>query len=74
MKTITTYRLENLECAVCAKKMENAVSTIPGIYSANISFVTQKLTFESENDDISSIKKRINKEIRKIEPDCRIVD
>ena len=38
------YRLEDLECAVCAGKMEHAISKIDGVQEVNVNFLTQKLT------------------------------
>ena len=38
------FKLEELDCANCAAKMENAIRKIPGVIEANISFMAQKLT------------------------------
>lgn len=68
-----TYLLEDLDCANCAAKMEAAISKLDGVVSASVSFMTQKLTLETECDDQTAIIKQIQKLIKKIEPDCRIV-
>lgn len=68
-----TYKLEELDCAHCAAKMETAIAKIDGVISANISFMTQKLTIEAEEQDFDRILKVAQKAIKKIEPDCRIV-
>lgn len=68
-----TYELEELDCAHCAAKMEDAIRKIDGVISANISFMTQKLTVEAEEKDLDRILKAAQKAIKKIEPDCRIV-
>ena len=68
-----TYELEDLDCAHCAAKMEDAIRKIDGVISANISFMTQKLTVEAEEKDLDKILKAAQKAIKKIEPDCRIV-
>ena len=67
------YKLEDLECAHCAAKMEDAIRKIDGVISASISFMTQKLTIEAEEKDLDKIIKAAQKAIKKIEPDCRIV-
>ena len=64
-----TFRLEDLDCAHCAAKMEIAISKI----EAKIAFMTQKLTIEAEEKDFDRIVKDAQKAIKKIEPDCRIV-
>ena len=40
-----TYRI-TVECANCANKMERAIQKLPGVESASISFMTQKLVLE----------------------------
>lgn len=36
------YKLEDLDCANCAAKMERAVAKIEGVSSIHISFITQR--------------------------------
>lgn len=67
------YRLENLDCANCAAKMETAIQKLEGVVSANISFMTQKLTIEADEADMPKILKAAQKCIRKVEPDCELV-
>ena len=65
-----TFKLEDLDCANCAQKMENAINKLPGV-TATVSFMAQKLTIEA--DDVDSIMKDVVKCVRKVEPDCQIV-
>ena len=67
------FRLEDLECAHCAAKMEIAISKIEGVLEAKIAFMTQKLTIEADEKDFDRVVKDAQKAIKKIEPDCRIV-
>ena len=68
-----TYRLEELDCAHCAAKMEEAIRKLSGVTGASISFMTQKLTLEAEDEKLDEILQQAAKICRKIEPDCRIV-
>ena len=68
-----TFELEELDCAHCAAKMEDAIRKIDGVISANISFMGQKLTLEADEKNFEKILKAAQKAIKKIEPDCRIV-
>lgn len=68
-----TFELEELDCAHCAAKMEDAIRKIDGVISANISFMSQKLTLEADEKDFDKILKAAQKAIKKIEPDCRII-
>jgi copper chaperone CopZ len=68
-----TFELEELDCAHCAAKMEEAIKKLDGVISANISFMTQKLTLEADDKDFDKVLKAAQKAIKRIEPDCRIV-
>ena len=67
------FKLENLDCANCAAKMETAINKIEGVTSANISFMTQKLTIEADDEKFDDIVKEADSICRKIHPDTRIV-
>ena len=66
-----TYKLENLDCAHCAEKMQERISKLEGVDKASINFVLQKITLEGE--DIPSLLPKIQKEINMVEEDCKIV-
>lgn len=67
------YKMEELDCAHCAAKMEEAIAKLPGVEKASISFISQKLTLEAEEEQLSAILEQANKICRSFEPDCRIV-
>ena len=66
------YKVEDLECANCANKMECAIKKLEGVQNASVSFVSQKIVVEADEQYFPSIEKQMVKECRKIEPDCRI--
>lgn len=65
-------KMQNLDCANCAAKMENAIKGIDGVQDASISFMAQKLTIETEDDRFESIMQEVKKVCKRIEPDCVI--
>ncbi len=68
-----TFKLEDLDCANCAMKMENAIRGIEGVKAASVSFITQKMTVETEEGaDFDAVMKKAVKLCRRIEPDCVI--
>ena len=67
------FKMQELDCANCAAKMEAAISKIPGVQEASVNFMMQKLTLVADEADLSRILNYADKAIRKIEPDCRIV-
>ena len=67
------FRMEDLDCANCARKMEDAIKKIPGVEDAQVQFLTQKLTLTAPEEQFADILKQADRCCRKIEPDCRIV-
>ena len=67
------FKMQDLECAHCAAKMEDAIRKLPGVHSASISFMTQKLVLEADEEHLEQILDEAAKLIRKVEPDCRII-
>lgn len=65
--------LEELECAHCAAKMENAVKELDGVESCSVNFLTQKMEITAEEDAMPGILKEAEKIVKKIEPDVEFV-
>ena len=67
------FKLDELDCAICGLKMEEAIRKIDGVKSVNISFMTQKLTLEADDARFNDIVAEVVKVCRKVEPDCRVI-
>lgn len=67
------YKLQDLDCANCAAKMEEAVGKIEGVQKASVSFLAQKMTIEAEEQDHARILEEAKKVIKKVEPDCTVL-
>ena len=67
------FKLQDLDSANCAAKMENAIKRIEGVNDASVSFMTQKMTVDAEEGRFDDIMKEIVKVCAKVEPDCRIL-
>lgn len=67
------YRLEDLDCANCAAKMESACAKIGGVNSVSISFIMQKMTIDLDESREKEIMDKVVKTCKKVEPDCTIV-
>ena len=68
-----TFTLEDLDCANCAAKMEAAINKLEGVKKATVSFMTQKMTIEAEDDRFDEVVQAAVKCIAKVEPDCRVI-
>lgn len=67
------FKLEDLDCANCAAKMEEAIKKIPGVNDANVSFMTQKMMVDAADDRFDEIMKEVTAVCAKVEPDCKIL-
>ena len=68
------FKVENLDCAHCAAKMEEAIKKIPGVEDAVMNFMMQKLTLEiSDNADMNDILDKAQEAISKVSIVCEIV-
>lgn len=66
------FKLDEVDCANCAAKMEDAIKKIEGVADANVSFMTQKMTIDAEESRFDEIMKEVVAVCRKVEPDCII--
>ena len=64
--------MQDLDCANCAAKMEQAIRKIDGVQSCAINFMLQRMTLELDESNSEEIIKQIKATIKKIEPDCRL--
>ena len=67
------FEMEDLDCANCAAKMEDAIRRIEGVTYVSISFMAQRMTIEADDARFDAIMKQAQKAVRKVEPDCRIL-
>lgn len=68
-----TYKMQDLDCANCAAKIEAAINKLDGVNAATVSFMSQKLTIEADDARFDEIMQQVVKACRKVEPDCRIL-
>lgn len=67
------FKLEDLDCANCAAKMEEAIKKIDGVTNATVSFLAQKMTIEAEDGRFDEIMNEVVSVCAKVEPDCKIL-
>lgn len=65
------YRFDiiDIDCAQCAKEVEEAINEIKGIQNCIVNFSTGKITLESE---LENTLEEVKKVAKKVEPDCTI--
>ena len=65
-------KVEDLDCANCAAKMERGIAKIKGVNSVTVDFMTQKIVLDCEDGIMDEVVAEMKKVCRKIEPDCII--
>ena len=66
------YKIE-IDCAVCANKVQNAISKIDGVNSVTVNFMTQKMIIDINDDVFEETLKLAIKAGKKVESDFRVI-
>ncbi len=67
------FKLQDLDCANCAAKMEEAIKKIDGVNDASVSFMMQKMTIDADDARFDEIVKEAVAVCAKVEPDCKVI-
>ena len=67
-----TYRLENLDCANCAAKIERALQKLEGVVSASVNFMSQRMSLECADGAEAEVLSRAKAAIYRLEPDVTV--
>ena len=67
------FKLQDLDCANCAAKMEEAIKKIDGVNDASVNFMMQKMTIDADDSKFDDIMKEGVTVCAKVEPDCKIL-
>ena len=67
------FRIDGIDCANCAAKIENAVQEIEGVISASVSLMSGKLVLEAEEERFEEILDAAEKLIAKVDSDVTLV-
>ena len=69
------YKLEGLDCAACAKKVEEKLASTSGFEDVNVNFSTLKLSFKTEKyENDKNLTKMVEEIVRKVEPDVNVIE
>ena len=67
------FKLEGLDCANCAAKIEKNVKKLDGVKDATVSFFAQKLVLEADDEKFDEIVKEVASLVHRVDPDCTMV-
>ena len=65
------FKIE-VDCANCAAKIETAVKALPGVENASVSFMTQKMLLDADDERFQDILQQAVRAAKKVEPDFEI--
>ena len=68
-----TIKMEDLDCANCAAKMEEAIRKIDGVSYVSISFMAQKMIIEADDSRFDEIMKEAVKAVKKVDRNCEVL-
>ena len=68
-----TYRMEDLDCAHCAAKMEEGIRKLEGVADVSVNFLAQKLIIELDEERLEDIMKQAQRVVKKVDPNCSIL-
>ena len=63
-----SFKLQGLDCANCAGKIEKGIGKLDGVSNANLNVITCKLTIEGEESKMDKIIVSAKAVIKKYEP------
>ena len=66
------YRLDGLDCANCAAKIERSVQQIKGVENAQVDFMSTKLTIQAPEKEIARVCEEAKEVVNKLEPDVEV--
>lgn len=67
------FKMQNVDCAHCALKMQNEILKIEGVSHASLNFLTQRLTIEFDENRQEEILEKAQKACKKIDSDALIL-
>lgn len=67
-------KFTDIDCANCAAKIERNINKLEEVNSASVGFIAKKIVVEFNDDiDFEALLKKIEKEVKKVEPDCDLI-
>ena len=67
-----TYRIEGLDCANCAAKIESMISKLDGVNSCTINFITGKIIIDADDEKFETVLKEAVLYLPKLDSDAKL--
>ena len=67
------FKLDEIDCANCARELQEDLAKLEGVTSVSVNFMTQKLTLEAADAEFEDVLQRVIDYAEEAEPDCEIL-
>lgn len=67
------FKLDEIDCANCARELQEGIAKLEGVKSVSVNFMTQKLTLEADDAEFDEVLERVVAYTEDVEPDCEII-
>ena len=68
-----SFKLDEIDCANCARELEDELARLDGVKSVSVNFMTQKLTLEADDAEFDAVLDSVVDFTADAEPDCEII-
>ncbi len=66
------YKLDEIDCANCALKLENAIKELNGVSNVKVNYMMQKMTLEADDASFDAVEKSVIALCKRMEPDMDV--
>lgn len=67
------FKLDEIDCANCARELQEGLAKLEGVTSVSVNFMTQKLTLEAADAEFDDVLQHVIDYAEEAEPDCEIL-
>lgn len=67
------FKIEDVDCANCAAKMERAAAKLDGVNEVSINFMAQRITIDAVDERFDEVVDEIEKVMKKVDKEAHII-
>ena len=68
-----SFRLDEIDCANCARKLQDELARLDGVDAVSVNSLTQKLPLSAADESFDDVLERVVALAARVEPDCEII-
>lgn len=67
------FKIEDVDCANCAAKMERMAAKLDGVNEVSINFMAQRITIDAVDERFNEVVDEIEKVMKKVDKEAHII-